>query len=362
MTNKKFFVKAQAAFENMLLASLLLIPIVLIFAFTYANLVDSTNVSSIDTSLEALEFTINQVYGLPIGSQRYVYLVFPSGIDLNNSYIGSNSSLGSGKAIAISYKGSTAFRNFRFNITGKLPNSTGKYLFSVFKAENKVVKVYPTLGKTHGLVASYNFSNTTNDSTIYQNHAISVNNPNCSKENNGVINSYCSLNGSNYFIIPDKDNIRFSSSDFSILAVLRKTEGSSGFSNYYGIVKWKSDATISSSEYGIFLSSTGNDNSIVFRVASNSSSYNVSYPIALNEWYHIVAVKNSTHISLYINSLLVNSSFVGNINVNSLNNPITIGTNNLTNSFTKMDIDEILIYSRALDSFEIEENYLAKYI
>ncbi|MEM3372818.1 MAG: LamG domain-containing protein [Candidatus Anstonellales archaeon] len=359
--NKKQTFKCQASFENMAIVALMLIPMVIIFSYAYATLIDSTNVAEIDSALDALESSIIQVYSLPIGAQKFVTVILPSGIDFNKSYIGSNSS-SSGKSILISYKNSQAFRNFRFNISGKLPNSPGKYLFSIYKAGNNIVKIYPAIGFNVGLVGFYNFSNNTNDSSSYSNNAITFNNVNCSIDNKGLINNYCSLSENGYLLIQDKDHIRFSGSDFSILTVLRKRNASNLYSNYYGIVKWKDDSLPNSNEYGIFLSLNGNDNKIVFKIASSSNIFSVSsHEILLNTWYHIVAIKNSSHIALYVDGVLVNSTYIGNVNVNSLNNPITIGTNNLTSAFSEIDIDELMVYSRALNSFEVEELYLRKY-
>ncbi len=89
----------------------------------------------------------------------------------------------------------------------------------------------------------------------------------------------------------------------------------------------------------------------------------VQEDVSTDEWIHITAVYNYpiNKIQLYKNGVLKDTDEFSDYNISPGNGdaPVRIGTRDL-NSFFKGSIDDVRMYSRALDSTEIKELYTLK--
>jgi hypothetical protein len=108
----------------------------------------------------------------------------------------------------------------------------------------------------------------------------------------------------------------------------------------------------SESAYGLY----SYNNKLHFRLNKNTNADVYSTLPSEDEWNHITATYDQTHVRLYINSIIVGEE---NYNDNILTNsePLYIGSAVNRDYFFKGVIDDIRIYNRALSTSEIEDNY-----
>ncbi len=88
-----------------------------------------------------------------------------------------------------------------------------------------------------------------------------------------------------------------------------------------------------------------------FLINSPDSRVPTNHP-SLNNWHHVVGVYDGTKTKLYVDNILIGEqSYTGNLNVVS---PLRIGWFTLNNFFRGF-IDDIRIYNRPLNKFEINQ-------
>lgn len=104
--------------------------------------------------------------------------------------------------------------------------------------------------------------------------------------------------------------------------------------------------------YGFFLANYENG-SLILRAGGESTSPNLTGLI--NNWIHIVLVRDSLSCSYYVNGNLIGTATCGTLGSSYNPNPnLVIGTGRATtNQFFSGKIDDIRIYSRALTPEEI---------
>ena len=81
--------------------------------------------------------------------------------------------------------------------------------------------------------------------------------------------------------------------------------------------------------------------------------------VPLNEWTHIVAVRNGSFVTLYINGTAVVTKTAGRV-INTTSNPLFIGAYKDTayaNQFWNGQIDDVRIYATALTADQVKEIY-----
>lgn len=116
--------------------------------------------------------------------------------------------------------------------------------------------------------------------------------------------------------------------------------------------------TTASNTYGYGVSVSTNVKFIVGFGDSNIYELS-SQSINLNEWYHVIGIRNGTQILLYLNGELVDSMTVPNnqIAYSSYDERVIgIHRDKLSNPFNG-SIDEVAIYSRSLSDLEIRQAY-----
>ena len=104
--------------------------------------------------------------------------------------------------------------------------------------------------------------------------------------------------------------------------------------------------------------STGNQ--LNFHDSSGSASHNSlsTTHLNLNQLYHVLVTDDGGDIKMYINGLVLPSSFSGYGIPSSIDAPIIIGATNPSNRyFFNGIIDEVLIYNRILNLGEISALY-----
>ena len=92
-------------------------------------------------------------------------------------------------------------------------------------------------------------------------------------------------------------------------------------------------------------------------VDSTASVITTSYAIDLNNWYHVIAVHNSTHNSIYLNGILEDSAVEGalidpSIYFAKIGRKLESNADNWLGLF-----DEVKVYNRSLTLVEISEMY-----
>jgi len=103
----------------------------------------------------------------------------------------------------------------------------------------------------------------------------------------------------------------------------------------------------------------GSDNKAGFVIGNNDVvSIKDTESIADGEWHHVVGIFNGSNLFLYRDGDLINSKTtdIGYIKINDLPLRVGVASDSLSNYF-KGDIDEILIYNRALSSKEVSSIY-----
>lgn len=90
------------------------------------------------------------------------------------------------------------------------------------------------------------------------------------------------------------------------------------------------------------------------RVWYNSNGYSlINYSFAVNSWYHLTITCDGTTLIVYVNGVAVNSITTATTHANTL----AIGQTRFDNNYWIGNIGQTLVYSRALTSAEVLQNY-----
>lgn len=105
-------------------------------------------------------------------------------------------------------------------------------------------------------------------------------------------------------------------------------------------------------------------NGRIYLYGGYSGTNNVSYPLPLNQWVHIVGTVDNKVASGYNMFLYINGTRVGY--KRSTNRPVPLPYNSLLSgvnyektSYLAIDVDEIRLYNHAMTPLEISASYLA---
>ena len=207
----------------------------------------------------------------------------------------------------------------------------------------------PSYVPKSGLVGWWPFNGNANDESGNGNHG-TVNGATLTADRTGIANSAYNFNGiSNYLQLGSNDFYSINNldnNDFTVSFWVNDLKGlSTYFMNYgWGVQIYNSIDSLKPSfgHVGIWP-----DNKW-YNVKSKSS-------IKLNNWYHIVAVKNNNLQFIYINGVLNGTS---TSTPAGLGNQVYIGGNPIDNNgWTKGMLDDYGFWSRALSESEIKSLY-----
>lgn len=185
---------------------------------------------------------------------------------------------------------------------------------------------------------------------------------------NGKIDGAFNFDGSGDYISITNDKSIITNGEISISLWIRPStfDFTSSTSKSYSTILSKSnllDASKSEYRFRFYNSSNNNNRSglITFAITNSVGGSSIviysKYNQSENNWIHLVAAVNNSTISLYHNSKLVSSSDLPkNLKTFSTNDPILIGTSDLTDFFNG-SIDELRIYNSTITSEEVSSLY-----
>ena len=159
-----------------------------------------------------------------------------------------------------------------------------------------------------------------------------------------------------YVSVPDDAALDFGTGDFSVTLWVFKRSPTANYDNSYGVSKWSTGATPGINEWCLLVGSglaTGDTPS--FTVEIGTTKYKAQDPqeISLNEWHHVVGVKEGQTISLYVDGVLVDedNSLPPGGAINNVGSELRIAANQPVAPiyFTDALFDEVQIYDFALD-------------
>ena len=199
------------------------------------------------------------------------------------------------------------------------------------------------------LIAYYPFCGNANDISLNSNNG-TVNGAALSLNRFGdTLNSYDFNGVSDYIELANSTSFTSLDSNISISCWVNPD-------NYNDGIIIDRDICGNSPDWHLSWRGNGNTARILLRV-NNQSLYSVNY--TSNQWLHIVAVKNNTNFELYINNQFQGSVPVP-INLINTSLPIYIG-DQVCNTSTEPNfdgrIDDVGIWSRALDTNEVQQLY-----
>ena len=218
---------------------------------------------------------------------------------------------------------------------------------------------------TDGLVSYYPFSGNANDASANGNNG-TVYGATLTTDRFGNANSAYSFDGiNNYISLPPTNLLNLNTYSYSIWAKPISTPGIHG-----SVIFEIGGASNINTGDGYGQTLTCEPEQIFFGGSYNIGSNPIqstilSNPSALNKWYHLVLIRNSTTIKLYINGVMVNSTSTALTNAENADyggaiqkNAIIGGRCFLQSSyFFPGVIDDFRIYNRDLDQTEVTALY-----
>jgi hypothetical protein len=130
---------------------------------------------------------------------------------------------------------------------------------------------------------------------------------------------------------------------------------------------WIKPAATPGSRIGLF----GQNDAVEFGFISGTTiqcwtpsggSVNVNYPFPMNTWHHVVAVGDGTSIRIYFDGALAGTGGSSTANYGTSTFPFNIGGGGIydaTGNFFNGQIDEVVVYHRALSAAEVQSLYQA---
>ena len=100
--------------------------------------------------------------------------------------------------------------------------------------------------------------------------------------------------------------------------------------------------------------------SFLIKGPNNYNSVYCSIPYQVGQWYHLVGVwKSGNSVEFYLNGKLASGTKLGTVQTNLIdgNTNLLIGSRNASQYFYNGYINNVKIYKRALDSYEISNNF-----
>ena len=215
----------------------------------------------------------------------------------------------------------------------------------------------------NGLIAKYQFNQSLADSGPNNLNAVSFGGPTYIDDRNSAQNSAISLDGiDDYIKVADDNQFGFGTGDFSVSFWVNKqvlTAQSQDFQNSFGVNQWASGSnSAGQNEWSLGIANGNNTDYPAFSIESGTTIYKVvsSGELTLEEWHHVVGVRDGDNIKIYLDGILRGSTNIpSGTSVNEAGNDLMIGTNNPLAYRANAQFDDISIYDRALNDAEILE-------
>ena len=211
-------------------------------------------------------------------------------------------------------------------------------------------------------IAHYEFNNNANN-TISNNYHGLVNGVSSVDDMDGNTNSAYAFNATSSYIELNNNQSVINSENFTITA-WAKMDGAGGGVNGRNPLFVQRNSVVNSTSSNASLFAQYVDDKVTFIVRNQSSGGVVSVVgdvIDFGEWHFYAAVKDSTSISLYVDSVLVGSTpYTASGLYNSGVNTVDIGRHfysGTPKSYFNGTIDEVRIFDCALSEEEIQDIY-----
>ena len=163
-----------------------------------------------------------------------------------------------------------------------------------------------------------------------------------------------------YVSIPDDPALDFGTGDFSVALWVFKHSPTANYDNSYGVSKWSTGATPGINEWCLLVGSgyaTGDTPAFIVEIGSTRYWVVDPQEITLNEWHHVVGVREGQTTSLYVDGVLVdvNSSLPAGGAINNVGSELRIAVNQPVAPIYHTDaiFDDVQIYSFALDDGDV---------
>ena len=216
------------------------------------------------------------------------------------------------------------------------------------------------LNLQNGLVGFYPFCGNANDGSGNGVNGV-VNGATLTADRFGVANSAYRFNGTDNFITMANAPSNTFTSSFSISVWVKPSAGYGSGSSPNGnqnqvVSKWGFGGP-NNAAYALGVDQTGAAFTGVHDGSNNSSAYSTPITVSINDWHHLVSTLSGGVLKLYINNVLVNTTF-NSVNPQSSNYALEIAREAIGNyAYFKGDIDDIQLYNRALSHCEISQIY-----
>jgi len=228
-----------------------------------------------------------------------------------------------------------------------------------FNDLNIEIKTPDLGGITDSLVGYWKFDDcTAKDLSGLGNNGNIVNDPTCISRGLGKAFEFHGSGSDEYIEIPDSQNIRAENNKITIEMWFQRDEVPTGVGSLIN-KKIVVGGGGSSNTYSIFLPSVVQapplkELNSEFISGAGSLSFGL---IEDKEWHHIAVTYDGNNLNLYLDGKLFSTkkTFGAVMPVN--NNPLRIGGDPLHHNFFNGVIDEVKIYSRALNNEEIQQEY-----
>jgi formylglycine-generating enzyme required for sulfatase activity len=211
----------------------------------------------------------------------------------------------------------------------------------------------------HGLVAWYPFDGNASDMSGNGNHG-TVNGATLSTDRHGQTGKAFSFDGmDDYIVVSDSNKFDFENREFSISSWVKKF---SQVNSDVGMVlsQWNTGASPGTNQWFLSSSTSGEIGkpNFSYEVANQRFKSTSSSVMGLNEWIHLVGVRESNHTKLFMNGSLISQNVGSSGSVNETGRNLYFGKYRDSNSiFSNISIDESRIYNRALSAIEVQSLY-----
>ncbi|MFT4302996.1 MAG: LamG domain-containing protein [Candidatus Woesearchaeota archaeon] len=342
--------KSQAGLEFLILIGLFftILGIVIIYANSdMTNFIETQQKGDITRTIAN---AANQISALGPGSSKTIAIEVPKNIKQGFT----------AKKQIIIYSAdkngiSSTHHKSQANIFGLLEINRGTRYFILKAEDNNYISIAPLSNPDlwNNIEAYYSFEikNDTHtlDATGRNIPATLIGDIDCNYP--GYIGSACFFNGSNYIEI---QQIPALESDTVTMMAWINLSSIPPENPYWSPIVVQFNQTSGHDEgYYLYI----NDTNPGFYIGCGSNKEVLSdIDIDFNKWYHIAGVNNGTDISIYINGVQTNSLPI-KCNGQYIDTFSHIGYDHIYNRYFNGIIDEVIIFSRALDTEEINKIY-----
>ncbi len=163
-----------------------------------------------------------------------------------------------------------------------------------------------------------------------------------------------------YLEITDQVAFTPGADDFSVSIWVKKLSATVSYAGNVAVSKWNTGGTPGTNEWSLGMSSgaSGADPG-GFSIESGSTSYRAEglSPVNLNEWYHLVGVRDGDYIKYFINGELQSQTYVGTASVNDISGMDMYFGKRQNNGNGHMVLDDFAYFRRALSQSEVKSMF-----